>query len=83
MKKIIYTFLIIFSFCLIDSGDAVARRVVREEPFVNYEGNTVKSKIITKRDGTVLRKIKIYDKNGKRIDKVTIVEHAPEYEEFF
>ena len=83
MKKIIYAFLIIFSFCLINSGDAVARRVERNKPFVNNDGNTVKSKTITKKNGTVMTKVKIYDKNGKRVDKYTTIDRLPEYKEFF
>ena len=78
MKKIICTVLVAFSFCLINSGDASARRVERDrldfgdgksylETKTVYKNNgTVKTVFKEVIDGKTIRKVKNVDTSNKK-----------------
>ncbi len=54
MKKLIFTILIAFSFCLINSGDTLAKRTVKE---IHYEGpfSDFDGKVIYNKKGELVR----------------------------
>ena len=73
MKKIIFAVLIAFSFCLINSGDAMAKREVKKEVTNHGDGSKTVVKTIKSDNGYFKRVDKIYDEKGKVIYKDVVI----------